>query len=239
MSKAIPTVLIADDEMDICDMLREWIEAEDWRAVLASDGETALGILRRGSVDVALFDVMMPGLDGLKLLSAIKAEDMRVDVVMISGYGTIQMAVQAIKQGAHDFIEKPFRKPEVITVVRDLLASRHQVAQNLVTRLDEFVRDHATRPGFRLGDVCDRFRISPRYVSKLFKAHFGETFRSRLVSYRIAHAKRLIEQTDDPLYLIAEQSGFKDYRALTAALKRVEGVTPRHYRQTIAGPRPH
>ena len=162
-----------------------------------------------------------------------RAEDIRSDVVMISGHGTIPIAVEAIKRGALDFVEKPFRKAEVISLVRDLFESRHPVGQNLVTRLDQFVMDHAAEPGFRLSEVCARFRISSRYVSKLFKSHFGETFRTRLVSYRIAHAKRLMEQTDEPLYLIAERSGFKDYRALTAALKRVEGMTPRRYRQTM------
>lgn len=233
----MPTVLVADDEQDICEMLSQWVEAEGWRAIVVYDGTAALEALQRGNIDVALLDVMMPGMDGLKILSRMQAEDIRTDVVMISGHGTVQIAVKAIKRGAHDFVEKPFRKPDVISLVRDLLSNRHAVGQNLVTRLDAFVRDHATQPGFRLGEVCDRFRISARYVSKLFKMHFGETFRTRLVGYRIAHAKRLMEQTDDPLYLIAERSGFKDYRALTAALKRVEGMTPRRYRQTMAGPR--
>jgi YesN/AraC family two-component response regulator len=233
VSKILPTVLIADDEPPICDMLSEWIEEEGWRAFQAPDGEAALEILRKGQIDIALLDLMMPGLDGLKLLSRMRTEDIRVDVVMISGHGTIPIAVEAIKRGAHDFVEKPFRKADVISLIRDLFESRHPVGQNLVTRLDQFVMDHATETGFRLGDVCTRFRISSRYVSKLFKAHFGETFRTRLVSYRIEHAKRLMTQTDEPLYLIAERSGFKDYRALTAALKRIEGITPRRYRQTM------
>lgn len=231
------TVLVADDERHICDMLTEWVEGEGWHALSAYDGEEAIEQLRREDVDVALLDLMMPGLDGLQVMTKMQAENIRADVVMISGHGTIPIAVQAIKQGARDFVEKPFRKADVISLVRDLFNSRHPVGQNLVTRLDEFVRDHATNPEFRLGDVCARFRISSRYVSKLFKSHFGETFRTRLVTYRVSHARRLMEQTDDPLYLIAEQSGFKDYRTLTAAFKRVEGLTPRRYRQTVA--RPH
>lgn len=83
------------------------------------------------------------------------------------------------------------------------------------------------------GDVCVRFWISSRYVLKLFKNHYGETVRTRLVTYRIRRAKQLIRHTDEPLYLFSERSGFKDYLTLTAALKRVEGVTPRRYRQTI------
>ena len=217
-------------------MLAEWIEGENWRAVQVNDGESALSELRRGTIDVALIDLMMPGLDGLQLLSRMLAENIRTDVVMISGYGTIPIAIQAIKSGAHDFVEKPFRKAHVITLIRDLFERRHPVGQNLPTRIDCYVMDHAVDPDFRLRDVCARFRISSRYVSKVIKAHFGETFRTRLVMYRIAHAKRLMAQTDEPMYLIAEQSGFKDYRTLTTALKRVEGMTPRRYRQTLGQP---
>jgi two-component system response regulator YesN len=227
-------VLIADDEPHICQMLAEWVEEEGWKSVQAKEGDEALARLRSGSIDVALIDLMMPGLDGLQLLSRMHAENIKTDVVMISGHGTIPIAVQAIKRGARDFIEKPFRKGEVISLVRDLFESQHPVGQNLVTRLDRYVMDHASNTEFRLSDVCGRFRISSRYVSKLFKAHFGETFRTRLVTYRINRAKQLMEQTDEPLYLIAERSGFKDYRTLTAALKRIDGITPRRYRQTIA-----
>jgi two-component system response regulator YesN len=227
------TVLVADDEPDIREMLSEWIVEEGWRALQAEDGEMALEKLRTESVQVALIDLMMPGLDGLQLLGRMQTENIQADVVMISGHGSIAVAVEAIKRGAHDFIEKPFRKSEVVSLVRDLFESHHPMCQNLVTRLDRFVMDHATDPDFRLGDVCVRVRISSRYVSKLFKNHYGETFRTRLVTYRIRRAKQLMEQTDEPLYLIAERSGFKDYRTLTAALKRVEGITPRRYRQTI------
>ena len=236
LSLATPTVLIAADEPQICEMLSLWVEEGGWQSVTAPDGDAALDVLRGGDVDVALIDLMMPGKDGLEILAHARAEDIKTELVMISGHGTVPIAVQAIKQGAHDFVEKPFGKADVVSMLRDLLASRHPAGQNLVTRLDQYVMDHATSPSFRLGDVCDRFRISARYVSKLFKAHFGETFRSRLLAYRISHAKRQMEQTDDPLYMIAERSGFRDYRALTAALKRVEGITPRRYRQTVDRP---
>lgn len=233
MSHALPNVLIADDEPHICEMLADWVEEADWRAIRAGDGEEALAHLRKGLIDVALIDLMMPGLDGLQLLSRMHAENIKTDVVMISGHGTIPVAVQAIKLGARDFIEKPFRKGEVISLIRDLFESRHPVGQNLVTRLDRYVMDHASDTESRLSHVCGRFRISSRNVFKLFKAHFGETFRTRLVTHRINRAKALMEQTDEPLYLIAERSGFKDYRTLTAALKRLDWITPRRYRQKI------
>ena len=120
-------------------MLSGWIVDEGWRAVQAEDGEMALEKLRAESVQVALIDLVMPGLDGLQLLARMQTENIQADVVMISGYGTIAVAVEAIKRGAHDFIEKPFRKSDVVSLVRDLFESHHPTGQNLVTRLDRFV----------------------------------------------------------------------------------------------------
>ena len=111
MSKSLQTVLIADDEPDICEMLSDWIEGENWRAVQVNDGESALSELRRGTIDVALIDLMMPGLDGLQLLSRMLAENIRTDVVMISGYGTIPIAIQAIKSAWYCFIALPVNAP--------------------------------------------------------------------------------------------------------------------------------
>ena len=146
MGSATPTVLIADDEPQICDMLSIWVEEGGWRCLTAPDGEAALDILRRREVDVALIDLMMLGLDGLEILSQARAEGIKAEMVMISGHGTFPIAVQAIKQGAHDFVEKPFGKAAVVSMLRDLLASRHPSGQNLVTRLDHYVMDHATSP---------------------------------------------------------------------------------------------
>jgi len=99
-------------------MLSGWIVDEGWRAVQAEDGEMALEKLRAESVQVALIDLVMPGLDGLQLLARMQTENIQADVVMISGYGTIAVDVEAIKRGAHDFIEKPFHKSDVVSLVR-------------------------------------------------------------------------------------------------------------------------
>ncbi len=104
---AVPVVLVVDDEASIRRTLREILEYEDYAVDEAEDGEAALEKLRKDRFDVVLLDVKMPKVDGLEVLAAMGKEQIDVPVVMISGHGNIETAVEATKLGAFDFVEKP------------------------------------------------------------------------------------------------------------------------------------
>lgn len=104
---AVPVILVVDDEASIRRTLREILEYEDYAVEEAEDGEAALAKLRKDRFDVVLLDVKMPKVDGLEVLAAMGKEQIDVPVVMISGHGTIETAVEATKLGAFDFVEKP------------------------------------------------------------------------------------------------------------------------------------
>lgn len=104
---AVPVILVVDDEASIRRTLREILEYEDYAVDEAEDGEAAIEKLRKDRFDVVLLDVKMPKLDGLEVLTAMGKEQIDVPVVMISGHGTIETAVEATKLGAFDFVEKP------------------------------------------------------------------------------------------------------------------------------------
>ncbi len=104
---AVPVILVVDDEASIRRTLREILEYEDYAVEEAEDGEAALDKLRKDRFDVVLLDVKMPKVDGLEVLATMGKEQIDVPVVMISGHGTIETAVEATKLGAFDFVEKP------------------------------------------------------------------------------------------------------------------------------------
>jgi len=104
---AVPVILVVDDEASIRRTLREILEYEDYAVEEAEDGEGALDKLRKDRFDVVLLDVKMPKVDGLEVLATMGKEQIDVPVVMISGHGTIETAVEATKLGAFDFVEKP------------------------------------------------------------------------------------------------------------------------------------
>lgn len=110
-------VLIIDDEKDILDSLSGILEDEGFSVSKAADGKEGLAIFERDAPDVVLLDVWMPELDGIQVLKKIRARRNDAKVVVISGHGTISTAVEAVKMGAYDFLEKPLSIDKVLEVV--------------------------------------------------------------------------------------------------------------------------
>jgi two-component system, NtrC family, nitrogen regulation response regulator NtrX len=111
-------LLIIDDEENILASLKGVLEDEKFVVQTARNGEEGLKHLRRFAPDVVLLDIWMPGEDGLKVLEKIKKIDPTVVVVMMSGHGTVETAVKAIKLGAFDFLEKPLHFDKVLVVLQ-------------------------------------------------------------------------------------------------------------------------
>ncbi len=111
------TVLVVDDESEIRSSLRGVLGDEGLRVLEAQGGREALDIVRREHPELVLLDVWMPDIDGIELLRQLQSEPQRPQVVMISGHGNVETAVQATKLGAFDFIEKPFSIDALLQVV--------------------------------------------------------------------------------------------------------------------------
>ncbi|PSR00416.1 MAG: Fis family transcriptional regulator [Bacteroidetes bacterium QS_9_68_14] len=126
----MPTVLVVDDEAAIRRTLREILEYEDYEVVGAEDGQEALDELRSAPYDLALVDVKMPDPDGMEVLRTASDEMPELPVVMISGHGTIETAVEATKLGAFDFIEKPPDLNHLLVTVRNALDRGELEVQN-------------------------------------------------------------------------------------------------------------
>ncbi len=112
-------ILITDDERAIRRALREILEFEGYQIEEAENGMDALKLLREQTFDLVFCDIKMPQLDGLELLSKIKEEGIKSLIIMISGHGTVETAVQAIKNGAFDFIEKPLDLNRILVTIRN------------------------------------------------------------------------------------------------------------------------
>src|SRR5262245_11838397 len=102
------TVLVVDDEASNLESLEKIFQREGLRVLLAGDGQTALEHVRRERIGVVLTDLSMPGMSGTDLLRGIKAISPSTEVVLMTAYGTVEVAVAAMKEGAYDFVTKPF-----------------------------------------------------------------------------------------------------------------------------------
>lgn len=113
-------VLIIDDERAIRRALKEILEYENCQVLEAENGKEGLEMIRSNSLDVIFCDIKMPLVDGMELLEQVQGEGNEVPIVMISGHGTLETAVQAIKIGAFDFIEKPLDLNRILVILRNV-----------------------------------------------------------------------------------------------------------------------
>ncbi|MBU3936352.1 MAG: sigma-54 dependent transcriptional regulator, partial [Proteobacteria bacterium] len=128
------TILIIDDEASIRDSLSGILADEGFHTRLAEDGLQGLSLLEEERVDLVLLDIWMPGLDGMEVLQKIKESYPDLPVIMISGHGTIETAVQATKMGAYDFIEKPPSYDKIILSINNALDLARLKKENLILR---------------------------------------------------------------------------------------------------------
>jgi len=110
-------VLVVDDEQDIRDASERILSRVGYQVQMASRGDEALDILNKESVDIMLLDLKMPGMDGLEVLERVRKQNTDIQVVVITGYATVETAIEAMKQGAYDFIPKPFEPDQLRIVV--------------------------------------------------------------------------------------------------------------------------
>ena len=121
-------ILVVDDESSIRRTLKEILEFEKYEVELAPDGMTALEMVGVNGYDVILLDIKMPEMDGIEVLEKLQ-EQTDVPVVMISGHGTIETAVEAIKKGAYDFVVKPPDLNRLLITIRNAIDKRDLVSQ--------------------------------------------------------------------------------------------------------------
>lgn len=126
MSEFNANVLVIDDEIGMREGCRRALAPQGFRVSTAEHGAEGLRRLREERFDLVLVDAMMPGLSGLELLDRIHEHDPDVACVMITGYATVDLAAQAMKRGAHDFLPKPFTADELLAVVQRGLEERQR-----------------------------------------------------------------------------------------------------------------
>lgn len=114
-------ILVIDDERSIRNTLKDILEFEKHEVTLAGDGKAGLEAAQNENFDIIFSDIKMPEMDGIELLTLLKEKEIEAPVVMISGHGNIETAVECIKKGAFDFIEKPIDLNRLLITVRNAL----------------------------------------------------------------------------------------------------------------------
>ena len=114
-----PNILVVDDDRVLLDLLRKVLEKFGFEVALVASGKDAIDQVRKFVPDVILLDIKMPGMDGITLLKKIKAHDPDVEVIIMTGFASLDSAVEALRYGAFDYIQKPFNKlDQVVNAIR-------------------------------------------------------------------------------------------------------------------------
>ncbi|MBW1856044.1 MAG: sigma-54-dependent Fis family transcriptional regulator [Deltaproteobacteria bacterium] len=127
-------ILIVDDDKTLSRSLVDWFESENHHVYSAASGEEAVQKIEQDSFDIILSDLKMPGIDGLEVLRQVKQAHPTTEVIIMTGYGTVETAVNAMKEGAYDYIVKPFSPEEIDLIVKKIVERQSLVRENILLR---------------------------------------------------------------------------------------------------------
>jgi len=201
-------VLVVDDEEWMRDACGQILRPEGFEVMTADDGQMGLDLARRHSPDLILVDLKMPGMDGIAYLESVKAFDPEVVAVVITGYATLETAVEAMKAGAYDFLAKPFKPAELRAVARRGLEHR-----SAAMRACALLRGDAPASELHLAMLAHRFKaplaVMRQCVGVVLEGYTGEISpRARgMIEIVAQRADQMIQFVSDWLTLSCLEQG--------------------------------
>ncbi len=173
----MPRILLVDDEPSILSVLCTVLKAENYEVVPASDGQRAIELIKSEDFDLVISDIRMTPVNGIDILKAVHQERPETSAIMLTAYGSVETAIEALKLGAFDYVTKPFKVDELLITVQRALAYRSAISENaslkqkLQTRY-QFDNIIAESPAMK--NVCDMIRrVAPTDTTVLIYGQSG------------------------------------------------------------------
>lgn len=231
-------ILIVDDDEDLRNELSSLLE--DYGVLEASSGEAALKILKRANeISLVILDVMMPGINGLDVLREIKRENPALKTVILTGHSSKDVAIEALKNRADDYIEKPI-VTDKIKEIADRFIDEKQGAGNgnplnleaKVEKIKRFVERNCYKKT-TLEDAAKSIYLSPKYLSRIFKEQAGVGFSEYKLRIKMARAKELLTKTALNVNQISDKLGYENTESFIRLFNKFAKQTPTSYRRKI------
>src|SRR5881394_2043326 len=125
-----PTILVVEDDVENRKAIVKVLEGAEYTVRETDNGQQALDILNEEDIDILVTDLRLPIMDGVELLKRAKAVEQDIEVIMITGHGTVEIAVEAIKEGAYDFITKPIKKAQLLRAIEKAAEKQYLSREN-------------------------------------------------------------------------------------------------------------
>ncbi len=228
-------ILVVDDEKKVRDTFATAFD--EYQIIPVASVEQAWEILSHpNDIDLIVLDVMLPGTKGTEFLIRLKKANPEYKVVIMTGYSSKEIAIEALRSHADEYIEKPFDIQETRELFEKLLQGRRNFAEegidNLAGRIryaQEFIRKNYNK-SISLKDISREIFLSPKYFSRVFKEKTGKTFNEYKLSLRIETAKILLKKYSYTVSEIAFKVGYQDPESFMKMFKKFLGFTPSEYR---------
>ncbi len=191
-----PVILVVDDEASIRESLRMILEFEDFQVEEAPSGAVALAKVADRAPDAVMLDVKMPEMDGLEVLSAFRQRGYEMPVLIISGHGDVNTAVEATRRGAYDFFEKPLQRDRVLLSLRNAIDSSRLAAENRHLRheSDELIGDSAAMK--RLRETIAKVAPTPASVLVIGESGTGKELVAQAIHRQSSRRDRPLVQVN-------------------------------------------
>jgi YesN/AraC family two-component response regulator len=230
-------ILLVDDDADF----REEFSAAfgNYAIVQADSGEAALGILEKpNEIDLIIMDVMMPGLKGTEALARIKEKNPELSIIILTGHSSKDIAVEALKAKADDYIEKPVDIPETQEIISRLLLEKRVKnhgdpcdPDGKIARTLEFIRRNCDKK-ITLEDVSALVNLSPKYFSRIFEKNTGKTFMEFKAAEKIKYSEKLLREGFN-INQTADGTGYENVESFIRAFKKVKHMTPSSFKKSL------
>ncbi|MGD0566224.1 MAG: response regulator [Candidatus Goldiibacteriota bacterium] len=230
-------ILLADDDAEF---RGEFSDAfGEYGVIQAESGEKALKILEKpNEVDIVIMDVMMPGLKGTEALAKIKEKRPALPVIILTGHSSKDIAVEALKARADDYIEKPVNVEEIKEIIRDTLRKKglgsHADSGDIegkIARVKDLIRHNCDKKT-TLEDASALVGLSPKYLSRVFAEKTGKSFIDFKVAEKIRYAQKLLKSGYN-INQTSEKTGYENAESFIRAFKKERRVTPSIYKKNL------
>jgi YesN/AraC family two-component response regulator len=241
-----PNVLVVDDNPLVRSFLRAALE-NDANVIEAETGEHAIRVLeaRRSILDLMVLDYVLPRQSGLEVLQHTKRKWPWIAVIILTAFGSEDLAVQALRAGAEDYLKKPVQLDTLRESVRALTSSRRNPAATEVEQSGEtrslhpnirralaFLREHFAEE-LTLDSVACEAALSRSHFCRLFHHETGVPFHEYLHQLRVGRAKALLAERHLRVSEVAYTVGFNDLSHFDRTFRRIVGKSPTEYRTSL------
>jgi len=228
-------ILVVDDDADFREELRHCLDG--YRVIEAANGPQALAILKKpNAIDLVILDAVMPRVLGTEVLREIKKIKPSLSIIMLTGQSSKDIAIDALKGRADDYIEKPINIGKFLETVQLTLAAKarkgftdtHGIHAK-IEQAKQFIERNFDKK-VALKDVGDQVCLSPKYFSRIFKEVAGRGFNEYRLSVKIKQACELLKNSDYTVTQIADRLGYQNLESFIRMFEKMMKASPTQYR---------